>query len=114
VVFEQAIKATQFLYGCEELRCARDASGLKHLYVSFAQAARAFEHTDWSLSMQQVPLLKGSLACFECRQFKDYDGSDHFILLGLLELVSTLKGVPLTFSQGRYIDPDLQPYNDIL
>jgi len=64
--------------------------------------------------MQQASLLKRSLTCFECRKFKDYDGGDHFILLGLMELVSTLKGVPLTFSQGRYVDPDLQPYNDIL
>jgi len=85
----------------------------KNLCVSFAQSARAFEHTDWSLSVQKVPLLKGSLACFECRQFADYDGGDHSILLGLVDLVSTSSGVPLTFAQGRFIDPDLEPNNNI-
>ena len=89
-------------------------AGSKNLCVYFAQSARAFKHTDGSLSMKQVLLLKGSLPCFECRQFKDYDGGDQFILLGLVGLVSTLKGVSLTFSQGRYIYPHRQPYNDIL
>ena len=88
-------------------------AGSKNLCVSFAQSARAFEHTDWSLSVQKVPLLKGSLACFECRQFADYDGGDHSILLGLVDLVSTSSGAPLTFAQGRFIDPDLEPHNDI-
>jgi len=33
--------------------------------------------------------------------------------LGLVDLVSTSNGVPLTFVQGRFIDPDLEPHNDI-
>ena len=109
---EQEVNAVQFLYGCRELRCACDASKLKKFMCLFAQSARAFEHTDWSLSVQKVPLLKGSLACFECRQFADYDGGDHSILLGRVDLVSTSNGVPLTFAQGRFIDPDLEPHND--
>ena len=88
-------------------------AGSKNLCVSFSQSAQAFRHTDWSLSAQQVPLLKSSLACFECRQFADYDGGDHSIVLGLVELVSTSNGVPLTFAQGRFIDSDLQVHNDI-
>ena len=84
----------------------------KSLCFSFARYARAFEHTDWSLSAQKVPLLKGSLACFECRQFADYDDGDHSILLGQVDLVSTSNGVPLTFAQGRFIYPDLKPHND--
>ena len=84
----------------------------KNLCVSFAQSARAFEDTDWSLSAQKVPLLKRSLTCFECRQFANYDGGDHSILLGRVHLVSTSNGAPLTFAQGRFIDPDQEPHND--
>ena len=83
----------------------------KNLCVSFAQSAQVFEDTDWSLNAQKVPLLKGSLACFECRQFADYDGGDHSILLRRVDLVSTSNGVPLTFAQGCFIDPDPEPHN---
>ena len=84
----------------------------KNLGVSFAQSAQVFEDTDWSLNAQKVPLLKGSLACFECRQFADYDGGDHSILLGRVDLVSTSNGVPLTFAQGCFIDPDPELHSD--
>ncbi len=87
--------------------------GSKNLCVSFAKSSQAFEHADWSLSRQQVPILKDSLVCFECRQFADYDGGDHSILLGLVDLVSTKRGIPLTFAQGRFVDSEQQPHNDI-
>ena len=88
-------------------------TGSKSLCLSFAKSAQAFEETDWSLSAQQVPLLKNSLARFECRQFADYDGGDHSIVLGLVDLVSTTEGVPLTFAQGCFIDSDSQTHDSI-
>ena len=83
----------------------------KNLCVSFAESAQAFEHADWSVSAQHVPLLKNCLACFECKQFTDYDGGDHSILLGLVEQVSIWKGIPLTFGQGRFNASEMQLHN---
>lgn len=74
----------------------------KELCIAFAKSGQAFEQASWSVNDQQVPLLDGCLARFECRYFADHDGGDHSLLLGLVERVSVFDGVPLTYIQGSY------------
>jgi flavin reductase (DIM6/NTAB) family NADH-FMN oxidoreductase RutF len=74
----------------------------KELSLAFSKSGQAFDNINWSLSAKNVPLITKCLACFECHRHADYDGGDHSLLLGLVELVSVFDGVPLTFAQGRF------------
>jgi flavin reductase (DIM6/NTAB) family NADH-FMN oxidoreductase RutF len=61
---------------------------------------------------QNIPLIAGSSACFECTHFAKHDGGDHLILVGRVVSYSTTDistPRPLLFYRGRYrqLDPDL-------
>ena len=77
-------------------------SDTEDLCLSFARSGQAFDRTHWHLSKNQVPILESCLAYLECSYFKDYDGGDHSILLGLVDEVSVFEGVPLAFAKGRF------------
>ncbi|MBI2959498.1 MAG: flavin reductase family protein [Betaproteobacteria bacterium] len=50
----------------------------------------------------RVPLLRGAIARFECRnQFQNY-GGDHVVLIGLVERFAHWSGAPLLYYRGRY------------
>jgi 3-hydroxy-9,10-secoandrosta-1,3,5(10)-triene-9,17-dione monooxygenase reductase component len=49
-----------------------------------------------------VPLLSGCSARFECRKAFEYDGGDHTIFVGEVELFEHSPGRPLVFHGGSY------------
>ena len=73
------------------------------LSVHFAQADRpGFANVDYELSDSGVPLLRATLACFECQTRDIHDCGDHHIIIGEVEKFRFTDGVPLLFFAGRY------------
>jgi flavin reductase (DIM6/NTAB) family NADH-FMN oxidoreductase RutF len=57
-----------------------------------------------------VPVLKNTLARFECRKASVVDGGDHVIFIGRVERFTYSDSPPLLFHAGRFLD---QPVNAI-
>lgn len=57
------------------------------------------EHT---ISDQNVPILPGVLARFDCRTHEIHDGGDHHIIVGEVEAHTASQGSPLLFFGGEY------------
>jgi flavin reductase (DIM6/NTAB) family NADH-FMN oxidoreductase RutF len=61
-----------------------------------------FDGVEHEISDQGVPLLPGTLACFECRTFKIHDCGDHHIIIGEVEHFRRDDKEPLLFFNGHY------------
>lgn len=61
-----------------------------------------FDGIVFSTSDEGVPLLPGTVACFECRTHQIHDCGDHYIIIGEVENHRSNSGQPLLFSDGRY------------
>ncbi len=61
-----------------------------------------FEGVEWRKGGGGVPLLKDSLAFFECENYEFHDGGDHTILVGKVYNFSYTEGAPLLFNAGKY------------
>ena len=57
------------------------------------------EHT---VSPQNVPILPGVLARFDCRTHEIHEGGDHHIIIGEVQAHSADEGAPLLFFGGEY------------
>jgi 3-hydroxy-9,10-secoandrosta-1,3,5(10)-triene-9,17-dione monooxygenase reductase component len=55
----------------------------------------------WEMG-EYCPIIKNSLACFECRTWKHCEGGDHIILLGEVLCYERNEGAPLLFFAGNY------------
>ncbi len=73
------------------------------LSIHFAQTDRpSFDRIDHTVSATGVPLLRDTLACFECRTHEVHDCGDHYIIIGRVEDFRFNGGDPLVFFAGRY------------
>jgi flavin reductase (DIM6/NTAB) family NADH-FMN oxidoreductase RutF len=61
-----------------------------------------FVGVEWSPGLGSAPLLKESVANFQCRSVNRYYGGDHVIFLGAVEAYSYNHSEPLLFARGRY------------
>jgi len=61
-----------------------------------------FDGIEFSPSDRGVPILPGTVACFECRTHQIHDCGDHYIIIGEIEEYRSDGGQPLLFSDGRY------------
>jgi len=61
-----------------------------------------FEAVGWRPGVGGSPVLEGSIACFECRSARQYDGGDHVIVVGEVERYCRREGEPLVFHSGSY------------
>lgn len=68
----------------------------------FIREGTAFEGADWGLNADEIPVLNGCLARFECRRHVTHDGGDHGIVVGQVLRASWRDGEPLLFSQGGF------------
>ena len=71
-----------------------------------------FGQIDFSRGLGGVPVLRGTVAHFECVKIAAYPAGDHMIFLGRVERVSHSGRRPLAFAHGRYMVPyahDLGP-----
>lgn len=73
------------------------------LCMEFSKSPNAFEKCDWLSNAQNVPLIQGCLARFECTQFAVHDAGDHSLILGHVDLVTRNEGHPLIFAQGKIL-----------
>ena len=55
-----------------------------------------------SISEQNVPILPGVLARFDCRTREIHEGGDHYIIVGEVEAHTAADGAPLLFFAGEY------------
>ena len=62
-----------------------------------------FAQTDYETSEHSVPIIRNSLANFECRKHAEYDGGDHIILVGeVVRVRYAPQRDPLLFFRGKY------------
>ena len=61
-----------------------------------------FNGIDFELSSSGLPILKGALAWFECRNRSQYPEGDHIIFVGEVEACGFAQGTPLVHQQGGF------------
>jgi len=84
------------------------ARGQRHLSSHFAKSDHTlFDTVEINRSRENVPLIPGALACFECRTHQIHDCGDHYIIIGEVLRFASGKREPLLFFNGNYaaIDP---------
>ena len=77
------------------------AEGQTDLIARFNSAGPGFEGLAHDVNAQNVPLIAGALARFECEQHATHEGGDHLIVVGRVARVVCLDGAPLVFAGGR-------------
>jgi flavin reductase (DIM6/NTAB) family NADH-FMN oxidoreductase RutF len=71
-----------------------------------------FLGVEWSPGLGNAPILKDSIASFQCRAANRYYGGDHVIFLGAVEAYAYNQHEPLLFARGgygRFLKPDDSP-----
>jgi flavin reductase (DIM6/NTAB) family NADH-FMN oxidoreductase RutF len=61
-----------------------------------------FDGVEWQPGLGNAPLLKDSVANFQCRAADRYYGGDHVIFLGAVEAYAYNRDEPLLFARGGY------------
>jgi flavin reductase (DIM6/NTAB) family NADH-FMN oxidoreductase RutF len=61
-----------------------------------------FAGVEWTPGLGEAPLLKDSVANFQCRAADRYYGGDHVIFLGAVEAYAYNRDEPLLFARGGY------------
>ena len=59
--------------------------------------------------MGGVPILPGSITCFECEAWATYDGGDHEIIVGRVKGLRSMAGSGLVFYRGAYATAEAIP-----
>ena len=78
---------------------SKDQNDLCHKFAS--QLDDKFENVDWKKSENGFPLVKNSLAWFDCKKWNYYSGGDHQILVGEVTSFNSSELKPLTFWNGQ-------------
>lgn len=75
----------------------------RELSAHFAKSDHTlFETVEIERSEENVPLIPGALARFECRTFNIHDCGDHYIIIGEVVRFESLDAEPLLFYNGKY------------
>jgi len=61
-----------------------------------------FVGVEWAPGAGNAPVLKDSVANFQCRAVNRYYGGDHVIFLGAVEAYAYTRNEPLLFARGGY------------
>ena len=69
----------------------------------FTKVKHAFDALDWTTSANDVPLIDGCLARFECTLEAEHDAGDHTIVVGRVTKAAVRDGLPLLFQAGRFV-----------
>lgn len=72
------------------------------LCQAFAARADAFDAADWHRGEDDLPVLRGCLARFDCAAYAEYDGGDHGILVARVLRATLGEGTPLLCYQSRF------------
>lgn len=60
-------------------------------------------HDKFEYGVNDIPMLKNSLARFECKKEFMYDAGDHLIFIGQVERFTYSEQAPLLFHSGRFL-----------
>ncbi|MBA3645506.1 MAG: flavin reductase family protein [Gemmatimonadaceae bacterium] len=61
-----------------------------------------FEGIGFSRGVQSMPIIDDALAVLECKRVKTYDGGDHTIVVGEVEIAAWRDDKPLLYYRGGY------------
>jgi len=61
-----------------------------------------FSNVDWEEGVGGAPLLQNTSARFQCKNYRQVDGGDHWILIGEVVEFDDFGRAPLCFHQGSY------------
>ncbi len=79
------------------------ARGQQELSSHFAKSDHTlFDTVEILRSEENVPLIPGTLACFQCRTFQIHDCGDHYIIIGEVVRFEARDAEPLVFFGGKY------------
>lgn len=78
------------------------AEGQMPVARAFAASAHGFDQAEWNVGAEDLPLLEGCLARFECERYAEYDGGDHAIIVARVLRASVRRGAPLLFFDGQF------------
>jgi flavin reductase (DIM6/NTAB) family NADH-FMN oxidoreductase RutF len=79
------------------------SAGQHHLSRKFSTPQPdKFDGVEWREGLGGVPVIEGSIACFECRCTRQYEAGDHVIVVGEVERYCRFDGEPLVFHSGNY------------
>jgi 3-hydroxy-9,10-secoandrosta-1,3,5(10)-triene-9,17-dione monooxygenase reductase component len=67
-----------------------------------------FDTVEINRSQENVPLIPGALACFECRTHQIHNCGDHHIIVGEVLRFASTKRKPLLFFSGKYVAIDTE------
>ncbi len=67
-----------------------------------------FDTIEIDRSQENVPLIPGTLACFECRTHQIHDCGDHYIVVGEVLRFASSEREPLLFYNGDYAALDAE------
>ncbi|WP_142848351.1 flavin reductase family protein [Telmatospirillum sp. J64-1] len=81
---------------------AADQAALSNHFAT--PSADKFAGLDFDEGLGGAPVLEGTVARFECRSYRHYDGGDHLIMVGQVERFERWERPPLVFSSGAYCD----------
>ncbi len=80
---------------------AADQQNMSTIYASKGNHILAAEHCRLGKSGQ--PVIRGSVASFECNTWAKYPGGDHLIFVGEVTAIETnANKTPLLFNSGQY------------
>lgn len=68
----------------------------------FSKDGYDFDGLAWHRGPDNVPLIDGCLARFDCERVAAHDGGDHLIIVGRVLAAEMRDGAPLLFASGRY------------
>jgi flavin reductase (DIM6/NTAB) family NADH-FMN oxidoreductase RutF len=63
-----------------------------------------FKGVEFETSASGLPILKGALSWFECRNRSQYPEGDHIIFIGEVEACGFAQGTPLVHQQGGFFE----------
>ena len=75
----------------------------RDLSQHFAQSDHTvFNGIDYESSADDVPILPGTIACFECRTHEIHECGDHYIIVGEVQRFRSNDEAPLLFFGSEY------------
>ena len=78
---------------------SKDQNDLCYKFAS--QLDDKYENVNWKRSENGFPLVKNSLAWFDCKKWNYYSGGDHQILVGEVTSFDSFELEPLTYWNGQ-------------
>ena len=79
------------------------STGQRDIYNTFATRTEdRFAKVDWFRGLAELPVIRGTIATFECRRTMTIEAGDHVVFFGAVEECEQSDLEPLVFFSGQY------------